>query len=118
MSYCRWSDDGCQCDVYAYADVYGGYTVHVAKNRRLKRVCDPDFSSVQALQRTLEQRRRELEDESNKILPINGPFDGQTFTADTLEDLLSTMQHLRHAGYNVPDFALSCIQDEINEKYS
>ena len=29
MSYCRWSSDNFQCDVYCYADVSGGYTTHV-----------------------------------------------------------------------------------------
>lgn len=30
MSYCRFSSEDYQCDVYAYADVAGGYTIHVA----------------------------------------------------------------------------------------
>lgn len=35
MSYCRWSSDFGQCDVYVYEDVFGGWTTHVAA-RRLK----------------------------------------------------------------------------------
>ena len=34
MSYCRWSSMNWKCDVYVYADVSGGYTTHVAGNRR------------------------------------------------------------------------------------
>lgn len=30
MSYCRWSSDDFECDLYCYADVRGGYTTHVA----------------------------------------------------------------------------------------
>jgi hypothetical protein len=33
MSYCRWSSDNWKCDLYCYADCYGGYTTHVAGNR-------------------------------------------------------------------------------------
>lgn len=35
MSYCRWSSDFGECDVYVYASGDGGWTTHVA-NRRLK----------------------------------------------------------------------------------
>lgn len=34
MSYCRWSSDGGQCDLYCYEDVNGGFTTHVAGRRR------------------------------------------------------------------------------------
>lgn len=35
MSYCRWSCMGGQCDVYAYADVAGGVSIHVGTRRRV-----------------------------------------------------------------------------------
>lgn len=34
MSYCRFSSMNWMCDVYAYADMDGGWTVHVAKMGR------------------------------------------------------------------------------------
>jgi hypothetical protein len=34
MSYCRWSSDHFDCDVYVYEDVSGGWTTHVAGRRR------------------------------------------------------------------------------------
>lgn len=34
MSYCRWSSMNWMCDVYTYEDVSGGWTTHVAGNRR------------------------------------------------------------------------------------
>jgi hypothetical protein len=40
MSYCRWSSDHFECDVYVYADVSGGWTTHVAGRRRKHRVPD------------------------------------------------------------------------------
>jgi len=56
MSYCRWSSDHGECDVYVYADVAGGWTTHVAGRRLRHRVPDairamfpnpddPDFAS-------------------------------------------------------------------------
>lgn len=34
MSYCRWSSMNWMCDVYVYEDVGGGWTTHVAGQRR------------------------------------------------------------------------------------
>src|SRR5687767_6611694 len=35
MSYCRWSTDDFQCDLYCYEDVSGGFTTHVAGRRKI-----------------------------------------------------------------------------------
>ncbi len=35
MSYCRWSSDDWQCDVYVYEDASGGWTCHVANRRHV-----------------------------------------------------------------------------------
>lgn len=35
MSYCRWSCDDFECDLYCYSDVSGGWTIHVAANRHV-----------------------------------------------------------------------------------
>jgi hypothetical protein len=35
MSYCRWSSMNWMCDVYVYEDCGGGWTTHVAGNRRV-----------------------------------------------------------------------------------
>lgn len=40
MSYCRWSTNFGQCDVYVYEDVHGGWRTHVA-GRRLKHLPPP-----------------------------------------------------------------------------
>jgi hypothetical protein len=123
MSYCRWSSDGFQCDVYAYEDVYGGFTVHVAANRRPRRVTDwldgtdphdPDF--VAKIQGNCQKQREELDDPTNQPQPIGGPVDGESYHCDTLEELLECLTTLRDAGYKVPAVTLSSIQDEINEK--
>lgn len=45
MSYCRWSSDFFQCDVYVYEDVAGGWTTHVA-GRRLKHAPPPELRAM------------------------------------------------------------------------
>lgn len=45
MSYCRWSSDFWQCDVYVYEDVNGGWTTHVA-GRRMKHTPPPELVAM------------------------------------------------------------------------
>jgi hypothetical protein len=40
MSYCRWSSEHFECDVYVYANVSGAWTTHVAGRRLKHRVPD------------------------------------------------------------------------------
>lgn len=40
MSYCRWSSNFCECDVYVYEHCEGGWTTHVAGRRLKHRVPD------------------------------------------------------------------------------
>jgi hypothetical protein len=40
MSYCRWSSDHFECDVYVYEDCGGGWTTHVAGRRQKNKLPD------------------------------------------------------------------------------
>lgn len=44
MSYCRFSSDGFNCDVYVYEDCAGGWTTHVAANRGEKGPIDLEYA--------------------------------------------------------------------------
>lgn len=117
MSYCRWSTDDFQCDLYVYADVAGGYTTHVAGNRP---VFDKPLPPVvifadnpeawmkrhAEVMRMMDGVRRE---------PIGLGYDGQTFRDETPEDLLATLTFLRDAGYRFPQEVLDEVESEIVE---
>jgi hypothetical protein len=45
MSYCRWSSDFGECDVYVYANVSGMWTTHVA-GRRLKHKVPDELKAI------------------------------------------------------------------------
>lgn len=45
MSYCRWSSDFGQCDVYVYANVSGMWTTHVA-GRRLRHIVPDEIKAM------------------------------------------------------------------------
>src|SRR5574337_47846 len=114
MSFCRWSSDGFQCDLYCY-ESQDGFVTHVAASRHTKRVSDYDFSSAEAILESAKKREMELDDPENKLLPIGLPHDGETFIDNSLKDMLERVLWLKSLGYIVPDLVINAVMEEINE---
>lgn len=112
MSYCRWSSDGHQCDVYTYADTSGGYTTHVAGKRRPKRAPDLDPSSEESFKASYAAYRAVLDDPLNEPVPIGLPADGVTFNDPTAKACADRLLWLRGLGYNVPQYAIDALLEE------
>lgn len=115
MSYCRWSDDDCQCDVYVYANCSGGYTTHVASRRVLYRHPLPPPVLFDGARITEWQARRALIEalfaESDKV-PIGLPHDGESFNDDTASECADRLERLRALGYVVPQYAIDALREE------
>lgn len=88
MSYCRFSSDNFQSDVYVYADVYGGYTTMVAEVRS---------------------------GGDDSLVKIGLPHDGETFNDETAEGVLKRLLSLRELGYHVPEVALLRLKKELED---
>lgn len=118
MSYCRFSCNDFQSDVYAYASRYGGFDVHVAENRVVydqplpPPITDPtdykaSFLRHEQVGKLVDSARRES---------IGLSRDGEHLNVETLEDLRDLLLDLRHEGYRVPDHALEAIAEEMAEE--
>lgn len=104
MSYCRWSTDDFQCDLYVYADVDGGWSIHVAKTRPVyKEPLPPALPLTPENVMALYDRHRrvsELLKEADHV-PIGLPHDGWSF--DGCRDAtVATLKKLRDLGYRFP----------------
>ena len=123
MSYCRWSTDDFQCDLYCYEDVHGGWTTHVAGLRRERRTLAPSPYTLEAIEAAKSDSGawakiyRAYHDElaSIPLEPIGLPHDGQSFNDPTLEDFRARLIMLREAGYQFPDYVLEDVDAEIAE---
>ena len=118
MSYCRWSSNNFGCDLYCYADCYGGYTTHVASNRIEGEVPDAPLQllvdgKVEEFTTAFNKQMAFLE--KCKRVKIGGPCDGQSFNDRTLEDFLARLLHLREAGYRFPDYVIESVKEEMAE---
>lgn len=116
MSYCRF---GMSSDVYCYANMYGGYTTHVAGNRL--HGTPPDRPSIHAFARG-EMTAEEYVERNSAFhkwcqtadrKPIGLPHDGASFDDSGPHEALARLESLRADGYLVPDCALESLREEV-----
>ena len=98
MSYCRFSSDGFQCDVYVYQSDEG-YITHVAANRRPRRITNMDD-------------RKEFDDPTNAPVKIGLSEDGHTFVDATPGECAARLTWLHSLGYHVPQEAIDDLRAE------
>ena len=133
MSYCRWSSDGYQCDLYAYADVAGCWTIHVAQRRhkdtgpimsdylRLDESSEGELTwnkaSFKDFSRATKKwlRRQKKRKDKNRFIDIGLAHDGETIQCGTLGAFYDKMNELIHLGYKCDIGVLTIISDEINK---
>lgn len=119
MSYCRWSTDDFQCDIYLYEDCSGGWTTCVASNRPVYGKPLPpqpeDPKDGMAWYHRHEAVMAMLDDPSTVRVPIGLEHDGQSFNSETLEELKALLLDLRAMGYRFPDYVLEDIDAEMAE---
>lgn len=119
VSYCRWSSDNWRSDVYAYEDVSGGFTTHVACSRYESDTPIPEMPAAwHKLPADEFMRIYEAQSEwvsAANLVPIGLPFDGESFSDETIEELRDRLIWLRGLGYLVPSATLEMIDREISE---
>ena len=117
MSYCRWSSDDFQCDVYTYESVSGGWYTHVAGMRYDFKEPLPgsvDFSDPDAWFKRY-QEVNAIIDKSERV-QIGLPHDGETFIDETPGDAAKRLLWLRGVGYTVPQYAIDELEREERER--
>ena len=118
MSYCRWSSDCHQSDVYVY-ESDSGWITHVAGRvrRPLKPVpVPPETSSVESTMAYWMACDRWVSDKSNwEWHPVDARFAGMSFTDDTAKDCTERLRELKAAGLNVPQYAIDDLEAEVAE---
>lgn len=116
MSYCRFSSDDFQCDVYVYADCMGGYTTHVAGRRHVFKKPLPPEVSTDNIEDWIERHKKvnKMIDKA-KLVDIGLPYDGEQFNDPTPEECADRLEELRTMGYIVPQYAIDALREEAME---
>lgn len=121
MSYCRWSSDDFQCDLYCYESTDGGWVTHVAGNRIVGDIPKVDhlFGTDDIMDGLWFVHCRQMEFiAAADHVAIGLPFDAMSFRDDTLAGFRARLLMLREAGYRFPDHVLERVDEEMREKAS
>jgi hypothetical protein len=123
MSYCRWSNNDYECDIYAFASVYGTYEVWVAGSRYVSDEVKPRSMAFPVPgddegMKAWFKRNQELNEWISKARkePIGLPCDGVQFSLMTPGDAADKMEELKAMGYNVPEYAIVVLREEQEEQ--
>lgn len=122
MSYCRWSSDDWQCDVYVWADVDGGWRTEVAGRRWIfnhlpEPVPFPDDPGAEdQIRAWVERSKRVLSMHGDEThghwLALPEPEGGRSYSHDTPGECADNLERLRAAGLNVPQDAVDELREE------
>ena len=118
MSYCRWSSDDFQCDVYCYESVYGGFETHVAGLRRVfKEPLPPEVPFEKEHLEAFVARRQKIMAmcEESTLVKIGLPCDGKDFIDDDAGSCAARLMDLKSMGYRVPQYAIDALFEEAKE---
>lgn len=104
MSFCRWSTDDYQCDLYVWEDADGGYAVAVASRRTV--YDEPLPEPVPMTPDTLDEwlaRWKRVHELPYHYEDIDLPHVGTTFREPTGAAAAERVGMLRKLGYRCPD---------------
>lgn len=120
MSYCRWSSDDYQSDLYVFGDVDGGYVSHVAGRRYVLAESLPPpvdlGDSIESREAWLERHRKVqgiIKRSSHEVIPL--PERGESFFHETAGECADNLERLRAIGYHVPQKAIDRLREEQDE---
>jgi hypothetical protein len=116
VSYCRWSSDDFQCDLYIYESVEG-FQIHVANNRHVidrsglppeVQVGDEGWADAWVAR---QMAVMELVKDA-PLEPIDLPQAGESFSFKTGAEAADKVEELIAIGYHVPKGVVESLRDE------
>lgn len=119
MSYCRFSTDDFQCDLYLYEDCNGGWTWHIAGNRAQIDVASlgpkPKWEQTDMFYRKWIERDQKLMSMLSDCprVDIDHPLAGKSGNCDTLGELLDFLIQIKSEGIRFPDYVLDVVREEM-----
>lgn len=125
MSYCRWSSDDWQCDVYVWADVSGGWCTEVAGRRFVFDVPLPE--RVELPHPFTDEQFHAWWTRAEQVMEMQGdeqyghwyelpePDGGRSYWHGAPGECADNLERLREAGLNVPQGAIDALREEEAE---
>ncbi len=103
MSYCRWSSDDYNCDLYIYESVGDFWALHIASSRYIIKPKVGEYND-----------REELYKDSN-FEKIDLPHAGGNFEFGSPGECADFCEELKKLGYCFPDYVIPSLREEQEE---
>lgn len=121
MSYCRYSSDGWQSDIYAYESCLGGVDVHVAGSRIVFDPAHPYPDHRWTPGKSVEQIMEDCDEQDRAFSfahrePLDSPYAGMTRNGLTHRAAYEWLLDLREAGLHVPEDALTLLKEDMERE--
>lgn len=121
MSYCRFSTDDFQCDLYIYECVTDQWMIHVAGRKVVYKEPLPepvklDAGSEESWKAWFDRKKKVDEiRERSELVRIGLPYDGQTIAVDFPGECADAVEMLLALGYRAPKGIVEDLRDEQKE---
>jgi hypothetical protein len=118
MSYCRFSTDDFQCDLYVYEHCDGGWMIHVASRKVIyaEPLPEPiDFVSENLNQWFERHKFVQAIRERSDLVPIGLSRDGESIAADSPGECADIVESLIAEGYKCPERVVAALRSEQAE---
>ncbi len=115
MSYCRYSCDDYQCNLYCY-ETEGGYQTHVAKYKAVFTEPLPPVVAFEADngKAWFERYKAAMAIvDAAPLVPVGLASDGEDYLDSTLEEFMDTLTRLKAEGYRFPECVFDLVRQEI-----
>lgn len=114
MSYCRWSTDDFQCDLYVWEDANGGWRIAVAARRTVfdEPLPPPVPSSSANIVEECIARHQLVGTLPYHHEDLDLPHAGETFEEPTASAAADRVAALRVLGYRCPDIVESLLRED------
>lgn len=111
MSYCRFSSDDWQSDIYCYCG--GNWVVHIAGNRVVGDIPKTPELTNETIPAYMEAHKAQMAFLGTcERQKIELPHAGESFDYDTAGDCADDLERLRSIGYHVPQYAIDELREE------
>jgi len=102
------------CPLYCYEDVHDYFVTHVATRRPVTPCPELHYDQEKEEFTNLDEYNAWMHSDKEYV-DYNLPYDGQSFNDDTLEDMKDRILMLQAAGYEIPDWLIPSIDEELSE---
>lgn len=121
MSYCRWSTDDFQCDLYIYECVTDQWMIHVAGRKIVYKEPLPvpvelDTHDKESWKAWFDRKDQvKAIRKRSELVEIGLPYDGQTIAVDSPGECADVVEMLLALGYRAPKGIVEELRDEQKE---